>query len=171
MPSRLPSSSQLRLDRSHLLWCVAGAILLAFFVGSAVSEIFPNHFRTWHVNSKIEPTTEWARFWKASEPWVSTMAYVVSGVSGFIGVVRAIQGAWQTTVGRLATAFLFGLFVEMVRIGVQDGSVADKDVVPPTSLVLILLGLAFPVGFAIYDLARLAPNKRLTAKPDEAPAT
>lgn len=158
MRFRLRSWWQLRadFDWTDWAWCIAGAILLSFFVGSAVSEIYPGHFRTWYANPNIEPETDWASFWKGSRFWISRLAYLLSGLSGFIGVSRALRGAWHTTVARFVMAFVFGLAHELVRVGVQDGSVADKDVVPSTSLVLIGLGLALPVGFALYDLAKMA---------------
>ncbi len=153
----------MKLDRNQLAWCLGGGVLLAFFVGSTVSEIFPNHFRTWHVNSNIEPTTEWAMFWRSSRPYVSVMAYVLSGVSGFIGVIRALRGEWITTAARVGVSFLFSVFVEVIRIGVQDGSVADRDVVPTFSLVWIAVGLLMPVAFAVFDLKKLSDAAATTA--------
>lgn len=160
MRFRLLSWSRLKadFDWTDWAWCIAGAILLSFFVGSAVSEIYPGHFRTWYANPNIDPDTDWALFWKGSRFWVSRSAYVLSGISGFIGVTRALQGAWHTTVWRFVAAFAFGIGHELVRVGVQDGSVADKDVVSSTSLVLIGLGLALPVVFALYDVAKMADS-------------
>ncbi len=169
MPFRSRSSWLPRadLDRNGWAWSIAGAVVLAFFVGSAVSEIYPSHFRTWYANPNIEPATDWAGFWKGSRVWVGRLAFVLSGISGFIGVNRALGGAWQTTVARFVSAFFFGVLHEFLRIGVQDGSVADKDVVSSTSLVLIGLGLALPVGFAVYDLARMASEEEAVTRPGE----
>lgn len=161
----------MKLDRLELLWCVAGALILAFFVGSAISEIFPHHFRSWHVNSKIEPVTGWAQFWKSARPWITILAYGVSGISGFVGVLRALSGAWQAIAWRVAAAFLFGVLTELLRIGVQDGSVADKDVVPPASLVLLGIGLAIPIAFALYDLSAMRQSREQRLTKDVAPAS